>query len=142
MRGHARNRSACDTGSRGDRGGSAQGSEGGGMKLTTLKPSIPTLRSGLAKLNSGRGGEWRTGKGTTAARGYGGKWQRARLEHLAANPLCVQCEANGLTVVGEVVDHKIPHRGNQDLFWSRTNWQTLCAACHNSKTQREIAEGL
>jgi 5-methylcytosine-specific restriction endonuclease McrA len=33
------------------------------------------------------------------------------------------------------VDHIVPHRGNRGLFWARSNWQSLCATCHNSTKQ-------
>lgn len=36
-----------------------------------------------------------------------------------------------------VVDHIIPHRGDQKLFWDRSNWQALCKSCHDSKTMTE-----
>jgi 5-methylcytosine-specific restriction protein A len=36
-----------------------------------------------------------------------------------------------------VVDHIIPHRGDQALFWDEENWQPLCLVCHNAKTARE-----
>jgi 5-methylcytosine-specific restriction protein A len=35
------------------------------------------------------------------------------------------------------VDHKVPHRGDQDLFWDTSNWQSLCKPCHSAKTARE-----
>ena len=31
-----------------------------------------------------------------------------------------------------IVDHKIPHRGNYELFWDSDNWQSLCKRCHDS----------
>jgi 5-methylcytosine-specific restriction endonuclease McrA len=34
------------------------------------------------------------------------------------------------------VDHIIPHRGDDRLFWDRSNWQALCAHHHNSNKQR------
>ncbi|WP_189426952.1 HNH endonuclease [Devosia pacifica] len=34
-------------------------------------------------------------------------------------------------------DHITPHRGDDQLFWDRTNWQALCAHCHNSTKQRQ-----
>lgn len=34
------------------------------------------------------------------------------------------------------VDHIIPHRGDEKLFWDRSNWQLLHSACHSSKTAR------
>ncbi len=33
-----------------------------------------------------------------------------------------------------VVDHIIPHRGDQKLFWDENNWQGLCEHHHNTKT--------
>ena len=83
---------------------------------------------------------WRAGK-TTAQRGYGGRWQRARETFLARpeNVLCRMCDAAGLVVVAAVVDHVIPHRGDQALFWDTSNWQPLCKPCHDRRKQREEA---
>ena len=36
-----------------------------------------------------------------------------------------------------VVDHIIPHRGDQKLFWDQNNWQALCKSCHDKKTLTE-----
>jgi len=36
-----------------------------------------------------------------------------------------------------VVDHVIPHRGNQDIFWDQSNWQAMSKPCHDSKTALE-----
>ncbi|MFC3169415.1 HNH endonuclease signature motif containing protein [Paracoccus fontiphilus] len=36
-----------------------------------------------------------------------------------------------------LVDHITPHRGNQALFWKRSNWQALCTPCHNRHKQRQ-----
>lgn len=69
-------------------------------------------------------------------RGYTRKWYKARAVFLAANPLCVECAKSGAVVAAGVLDHVIPHRGNQDLFWDQTNWQPLCERCHNEKTRR------
>lgn len=82
------------------------------------------------------GDSWRKGK-TTAQRGYGGWWQRARLYHLSRHPLCVQCDKLGIIRAAEVVDHIIPHRGDQRLFRDTLNWQSLCVPCHNAKAARE-----
>jgi len=75
---------------------------------------------------------------TAAGRGYNYRWQRARLAFLAEHPLCATCKANGLTAGAEVVDHKTPHRGDQELFWDRSNWQPLCRKCHSEKTARGL----
>ena len=37
-----------------------------------------------------------------------------------------------------LLDHIIPHRGDQKLFWDEGNWQALCKACHDRKTGRGL----
>ena len=78
---------------------------------------------------------WRQGK-TSTQRGYGYKWQKARRRFLDAHPLCVACQANGRPTLATDVDHRIPHRGDQSLFWDESNWQALCHSCHSEKTGR------
>lgn len=82
-------------------------------------------------------------RGSSAQRGYGGRWQRARLAFLsrAENALCRMCEAEGRTTAAEVVDHIVPHRGDPVLFWDRSNWQPLCAHHHNSTKKAEEMSG-
>lgn len=48
-------------------------------------------------------------------------------------------QANLTTCYGmaTVVDHIVPHRGDQKLFWDRSNWQPLCEHHHNVKTMTE-----
>ena len=38
---------------------------------------------------------------------------------------------------GDVVDHVVPHRGDQRLFWDERNWAPACKPCHDAKTARE-----
>jgi len=73
-------------------------------------------------------------RGTAAQRGYDSKWQRARLEFLRVNPLCGYCLSAGHVVAANVVDHITPHKGDNRLMWSRSNWQALCKPCHDRKT--------
>jgi len=35
------------------------------------------------------------------------------------------------------VDHIVPHRGDQRLFWDESNWQALCHRHHSIKTRSE-----
>ena len=72
-----------------------------------------------------------------AKRGYNRRWQKARKSYLEAHPLCVQCAKQGKYVRATVVDHIIPHRGDQKLFWDQNNWQSLCKSCHDKKTLTE-----
>ena len=73
-------------------------------------------------------------RGGAAFRGYGRKWRDARAAYLKRHPLCVACQAEGKLKPATVVDHIIPHRGNQLLFWDEKNWQPLCKAHHDQKT--------
>jgi 5-methylcytosine-specific restriction enzyme A len=81
-------------------------------------------------------------RGSAAARGYDWRWRNpdrtgAADRFLAEHPLCVACEAeDGRCVAATVVDHIVPHRGDMELFWDVTNWQSLCEHHHNAKTAK------
>jgi 5-methylcytosine-specific restriction enzyme A len=96
--------------------------------LTQLQP--------LQSLNSE---SWRAGKTTSAQRGYGYRWQQARERHLRVHPLCVICMEVDHVTAATVVDHKVPHEGDEAKFWDETNWQSLCVHHHSSHKQREEA---
>ncbi|MBB4123291.1 HNH endonuclease [Martelella radicis] len=65
-------------------------------------------------------------------RGYTRQWEKESKAFLEDYPMCIRCGEPAA-----LVDHKIPHRGDQRLFWDRTNWQPLCHHCHNSAKQSE-----
>lgn len=98
-------------------------------KLQNLQPLVP------APWSIG----WRAGKSSAASRGYGHAWRKARDAFLYAHPLCRACETGmpARVTAATVVDHIVPHRGNQELFWHEANWQPLCARHHNAKTWAE-----
>ena len=58
-------------------------------------------------------------------------------EYFKKNPFCVKCYEEGHITMATVVDHIVPHRGDQKLFWDRGNWQPLCEHHHNVKTMTE-----
>lgn len=74
---------------------------------------------------------------SASARGYGRRWQKASKAFLRAHPLCEECMKQGRYTRATVVDHIVPHRGDQKLFWDQGNWQALCKRCHDKKTGRE-----
>lgn len=74
---------------------------------------------------------------SSAVRGYGARWQRAREQYLRLCPLCVKCMLEGKITPAKVVDHIVPHKGDMVLFWDVNNWQPLCVQHHNSKTAKE-----
>ncbi|QQU04017.1 HNH endonuclease [Myroides odoratus] len=64
------------------------------------------------------------------------EWRKLRRSFLDANPLCVQCECEGLVTPATVADHIQPiNRGGERL--SEDNLQPMCASCHNKKSARE-----
>jgi len=73
-------------------------------------------------------------RGGADARGYDARWRKARAAFLQKHPLCRQCLREGRLTPATVVDHILPHRGNQELFWDEKNWQALCRTCHDRKT--------
>ncbi len=108
------------------------------MSLKTLKPRISIAKTSRVPVM--QPGGWRTDTQTSTQRGYGYKWQKARLGFLRSHPLCRYCERTGLVTAATVVDHIEPHRGNQTLFWDKNNWQSLCATHHSRDKQREEAQ--
>ncbi len=81
----------------------------------------------------------RQARPSSAQRGYGARWQKVREHFLRAHPLCVDpfSEHGGRPTAAEVVDHRVPHKGDQALFWNAANWQPLCKRCHDRKTAIE-----
>ncbi|MET4634984.1 HNH endonuclease [Kaistia defluvii] len=73
-------------------------------------------------------------------RGYTHRWDKARATYLMHHPLCVMCIKQGLVTAAKVVDHIIPHKGNQTLFWDTTNWQSLCQP-HHDRDKQAIEQG-
>jgi 5-methylcytosine-specific restriction endonuclease McrA len=83
---------------------------------------------------------WRKDKGSSSERGYTWAWTKARNAYLRDNPLCVMCKAMkpSRVTAANVVDHIVPHQGNQELFWDESNWQSLCRRHHDTdKAEQE-----
>jgi 5-methylcytosine-specific restriction enzyme A len=59
-------------------------------------------------------------------------WRKLRGMFIRTNPVCIVC---GRT--GAVVDHIVRVNDNPDLALAWDNLQTMCHACHNSKSGRE-----
>jgi 5-methylcytosine-specific restriction protein A len=63
-------------------------------------------------------------------------WRKLRKFVLDKNPLCVNCERNGIISVAKVGDHIVPiNKGGERL--KESNIQGLCKKCHDSKSGRE-----
>ncbi len=62
-------------------------------------------------------------------------WQSARKAQLSAHPLCELCQQEGRVTAANVVNHRIAHKGDWDLFINSTNHQSLCAPHHDGVIQ-------
>lgn len=106
------------------------------------KPKKPCKHPGCPRLTEGKYCEvhirlYANERASARDRGYDNRWRRARSKYLKEHPLCVKCMAEGKLTKATVVDHIVPHRGNEDLFWDESNWQALCKSCHDKKTMTE-----
>lgn len=50
---------------------------------------------------------------------------------LQSDPLCWYCRQLGQIVEATVVDHIVPHNGNEELFFDWGNLRSLCKSCHD-----------
>jgi len=73
---------------------------------------------------------------SSTKQGYGYRWQVESKKFLRDNPYCAYCLREGRYTKATVVDHIVPHRGDMDLFWDKSNWQGLCVKHHNKKTRK------
>ena len=104
-------------------------------KLPMIKPRVQTLALSKVRMLP------RPSRGSHSGQGlYTYRWKQARLAFLRAHPLC-QCpdcdEGRKRVMPASVVDHRIPHRGDERLFWSESNWTAMAKQCHDAKTARE-----
>ncbi|MDG3575724.1 HNH endonuclease signature motif containing protein [Rhizobium sp. YJ-22] len=63
-------------------------------------------------------------------RGYTKEWEQASKDFLRFYPYCERCKAPATTV-----HHKVPHKGNQTVFWDKSNWMPVCKPCHDGPLQ-------
>jgi 5-methylcytosine-specific restriction protein A len=68
-------------------------------------------------------------------------WRKGRLVFLRENPLCERCQGQGQVTAATVVNHRVAHKGDLALFHAWTNWQALCAHCHDADVQQEERRG-
>jgi 5-methylcytosine-specific restriction protein A len=112
------------------------------------KPARPCRYPGCPALTTDKSGyceqhltitrkQYDSERGTANERGYDYRWQQASKMFLVSHPLCVECEREGRITAASLVDHVVPHKGNQQLFWDESNWQPLCKEHHDIKTAKE-----
>lgn len=92
--------------------------------------SLCAVHAGQAERERERLEPWRAWYRTEA-------WRRVRVAVLRRAPRC-QCGRRGCRELAEVVDHRVPHRGDRRLFWDVRNLQALSKRCHDRKTGGEV----
>lgn len=113
-------------------------------KLTTLKPRLSKMAPRLSSARQVR--DTRYSPDATVRGWYkSARWQALRQEVLARD--LFTCRQTGVLLIGAhpapnspVVDHVIPHKGDERLFWDITNLQAVSKAYHDSdKRKMEMA---
>ncbi|MCA3727337.1 MAG: AAA family ATPase [Phenylobacterium sp.] len=105
-------------------------------RLKQLKPMVGSLAPRLGRMTDDHGHSrvlepWRKWYSLAA-------WSRLRLDILVRDGFeCQTCHHIDPTGRHLVADHRIPHRGDRDLFWSDHNIQTLCKPCHDGSKQKQ-----
>lgn len=64
------------------------------------------------------------------------RWVNLRKQFIRHNPLCAHCEAQGILTPAVLVDH-IKEIKDGGAVYDVSNLQSLCNACHNTKTGKE-----
>jgi hypothetical protein len=70
-------------------------------------------------------------RGSARSRGYTAAWDKAARAFKVEHPLCCGCAALGEVAPTELVDHVVPHKGDDRAFWDRRNWQPSCRWHHD-----------
>jgi 5-methylcytosine-specific restriction protein A len=77
-------------------------------------------------------------RGTAAARGYDGDWEKVRIAALERDKyLCLHCLAKGIATPAKDVDHIRSISQAPELRLDIDNLQSLCRTCHAKKTTSE-----
>lgn len=113
-------------------------------RLTQLKTGLAPLRHRLAfaadlKPDGTRSRDqvqhWRSWYKTA-------RWQKLRWSILVRDLFtCSMCKRIEADTSQLVADHRVPHRGDETLFWDEGNLQCLCKACHDSAKQSAERRG-
>lgn len=63
------------------------------------------------------------------------KWLRLRDRFRETHPFCVNDgKEPRCTCLTDIVDHVVPHEGNEELMFDEANLQPMCWSCHSRKT--------
>lgn len=114
----------------------------GGQHMGRLKAMPPRLAAMPARLGPSLPTEQARDRYRASTQHWRAWYKSPRWRALRASVLlrdrftCAMCGHLEGDTSKLVCDHIVPHRGDQERFWSESNLQVLCAPCHNSTKQR------
>jgi 5-methylcytosine-specific restriction protein A len=119
-----------------------------GMATRSFRPCAhpgcqALVTRGRCDAHKGQGENYERERLSSYDRGYDARWRKARETFLRQHPLCEcpECLAGKLRAMpATVVDHIVPHKGDQRLFWDQSNWQAMAKRCHDRKTRSDEKE--
>lgn len=108
-------------------------------KLTTLKPRLKPMAPKLKTARAVR--DTRYSPDAKVRSWYKSKrWQDLRMAVLTRD--LYTCQHTGVLLIGganepnsPIVHHKVPHRGDERLFWDIRNLEAVSKAWHDSEAQ-------
>lgn len=115
-------------------------------KLTTLKPRLKPMGTRLHSARQVRDTRY-SPDAQVRSWYHSARWQDLREAVLIRD--LYTCQHTGVILVdgnrrpnSAVVHHKIPHRGDEQLFWSIDNLELVSKAWHDSEAQRQERNNL
>ncbi|MDX3929240.1 MAG: HNH endonuclease [Shinella sp.] len=113
-------------------------------KLKTIRPLVTTIKPLVGRVQGDEKARLRERDQSVSWRSWykTARWQKLRQEILVRDHYT--CQRTGVLCVGKypagdspVVDHKVPHRGDEQLFWDRNNLHCVTKAYHDSEKQKQ-----
>jgi len=115
-------------------------------KVSTLKPLVGKMKPLLPTMRDTR--DTAAGANVALYRTWykSARWQKLRQQVLTRD--LYTCQQTGVMLTGgpnepnsPVVHHKIPHRGDERLFWQMDNLTSVSKAWHDSEAQSQERRG-
>ncbi|MBO9589548.1 MAG: HNH endonuclease [Devosia sp.] len=110
-------------------------------KLTTLKPKLSKLPPRLSTMREVRDARYSP---DATVRGWYHSARWARLRQAVLERDIYTCQHTGVILTGKapaptsaVVHHKVPHQGDEQLFWDINNLEAVSKEWHDRDAQRE-----
>jgi 5-methylcytosine-specific restriction protein A len=70
------------------------------------------------------------------------KWKGLSVTFRKRNPLCANCDAQGLVRPAVLVDHIKAAKTHPELFYEWRNLRSLCQRCHNQIGEKVLSKGV